>query len=83
MATGFYTLGDVSVALGSTTASTFGPPGSASEAVNFANLVGISGAEGMPAGHLIIAAKPPAGVRASSSGVFMSLSDTGGADSSQ
>ncbi len=56
MATGFYTLGGVSVAAGSTTltATTFAAPGSAPEAVNFANLVGIAGADGTPAGHVII-----------------------------
>lgn len=52
MATGYYTLGGVSVATGASTltATTYQVPGAASEPINFANLVGVDGAEGTPAG---------------------------------
>lgn len=56
MATGYYILGGVSVATGASllTATTYQVPGAAADPVNFANLVGASGAEGTPAGFTIV-----------------------------
>lgn len=56
MATGYYILGGVTVAPGDTelTATTYQAPGAATDPVNFANLVGVAGAEGTPAGFALL-----------------------------
>lgn len=57
MATGYYILSGVTVAAGATTLSATGiaEPGGTAQPVNFLNLVGGAGAEGTPAGHLLLA----------------------------